>query len=732
VTRSEGAGSGSDPATEVVEGSVERITYEDAASGFRVLRVADRDGAIHTIVGRMQAISVGARVRATGRFESDARHGRQLKAATVLTLEPDTLKGLERLLGSGLASGIGPTFAQRIVERFGASTLQVLDQSPQRLLEVPGLGRKRADVLSRAWSDQKATREVMMFLQGHGISPALAQRIFRRYGPKSILIVRQNPYRLATDLWGVGFKKADEIAQAIGIAVDAPERIRAAVLHVLSQAAERGHVFCPRAGLSIEAHKIVDVDADRIEQAVDDVSGSDHAHAEELGDIGPVVYSARLYDAEIGLTRALARLCTRTARALSGADQAIAAFESKTGTTLADAQRQAILQASQNCALVITGGPGVGKTTIVRALIELFDRAHITVRLAAPTGRASRRMEEATGREAQTIHRLLEYQPRGGTFAHNEENPLELDALIVDECSMLDLPLACALVGALPSKARLVLVGDVDQLPSIGPGAVLRDVIESRCVPTIRLVEIFRQAAASHIVSSAHRILEGRMPESSVRGEPGGDFFIVPAADAKDAAAKVRQLVVDRIPKSFGFDPMRQVQVLTPMHRGLAGSEALNRALQEALNPSSQASAATMGFRIGDKVMQLRNDYNRDVFNGDIGFVSSLDPQARTLMADLEGRQVSYEPAQLDELTLAYACSIHKSQGSEYPAVVIPMLSEHFVMLTRNLLYTAVTRGKRLVVLVADKHALRVALDETRREERYSWLATRLREAIQG
>ncbi|MBI5535555.1 MAG: ATP-dependent RecD-like DNA helicase [Deltaproteobacteria bacterium] len=729
---SNGAGNGPDPAPDVVEGDVDRITYEDAASGFRVLRVTDRHGQVHTVVGRMQAISVGTRVRATGKFDTDPRHGRQLKASTLLTLEPDTLKGLERLIGSGLASGIGPTFAQRIVQHFGTSTLRILDEHPERLLEVTGLGRKRAEKLSRAWSDQKATREVMVFLQGFGISPALAQRIFRRYGPKAILLVKENPYRLATDIWGVGFKKADDIAQAIGIARDAPERIRAAVLHVIDQASERGHVFVPRVGLGMETRKIVDVDEDLIEQAIDDVAGSEHARTEVIDEIGTVIYSARLHAAEIGLAKSLARLCGREARGLDGAEQAIGAFEHRTGTTLAEAQRQAIRLAATSRVLVITGGPGVGKTTIVRALIELFDRASLSVRLAAPTGRASRRMEEATGRASQTLHRLLDYQPRNGGFAHNEDNPLELDVLIVDECSMLDLPLAHALVRAIPPKARLVLVGDVDQLPSIGPGAVLRDIIESRAIPTIRLVEIFRQAAASRIVSSAHRILDGRIPESSSKGESGGDFFVVTAADAQDAAGKVRQLVVERIPKSFSLDPVRQVQVLTPMHRGPAGSEALNRALQDALNPASEANRSPMGFRIGDKVMQLRNDYGRDVFNGDIGFVSAVDPEERTLIVDLEGRQVAYEESQLDELTLAYACSIHKSQGSEYPAVVIPMLSAHFVMLSRNLLYTAVTRGKRLVVLITDRYALRVALDETRREERYTWLGRRLSDAVNG
>lgn len=716
-----------DEAHDVVEGEVDRVTYENAQTGFRVLRVTDRQGKRITVVGKMQAISAGARIRATGRFGIDPKFGSQLRAVTVLPLVPDTLQGIEKLLGSGLAEGIGPAYAQRIVARFGEETSSVLDNHPERLAEVPGLGPKRAQALASAWAEQKVAREVMIFLHAQHVSPGLAQRITKRYGANTIRLLRENPYRLATEVWGVGFKTADEIARSLGIAKDAPERIRAAVLHVLDQLQERGHVFVPRPLLASEAVRTVDVDPLLVEGAIDEVCAGEHAVAERIDEHGPVVYAARLHSAELQLAASVSALCDRKVKQLSGARQAIEAFEHRTGTTLAPAQRAAVEQAATCGVLVITGGPGVGKTTLVRAVLELFSRGRLAVRLAAPTGRAARRMEEATQHEAQTIHRLLEFDPKQGGFSRDDANPLELDALVVDECSMLDLPLARSLLAALPQHARLVLVGDVDQLPSIGPGAVLRDVIESGRVPTIRLTEIFRQAAKSLIVENAHRILDGRAPGSSPKGDPQGDFFLSSAVDPADAAEKVRQLVVERIPKTFGLDPVRQVQVLTPMHRGPAGSQALNQILQASLNPP-RADSTTGLFRAGDKVMQLRNDYQRDVFNGDIGFVTAVEAEGRKVTVDVDGRAVIYEDSQLDELTLAYACSIHKSQGSEYPAVVIPMLSSHFVMLSRNLLYTAVTRGKRLVVLITDKHALRVALDETRREERYTWLAQRIRE----
>ncbi len=722
--------SGSSPEASLIEGQVERVTFEREDSGFRIVKVA-ADAGLVTVVGKMQRVAPGTRVRVTGSWESDPRYGRQLRAETVVIVEPDTLEGVARYLGSGLIPGVGPALAQRIVERFGDQTLAVLDREPDRLAEVPGFGRRRVEAVRARWSEQRVAREVLVFLQGHGISTSTALRIFRRYGGDAVRIVRDNPYQLASDVWGIGFHKADEIASRLGIEKESPQRIRAAVLHVLESVADRGHVFAPRALLADEVTRISGVDPTLVERAIEEVCSTREARAENLDDVGPVVYSSRRYIEEAGLAHGLARLCRGAATALRGVDEAIAGYEAATGTTLAPAQREAVVQASRALVLVITGGPGVGKTTVVRAMIGLFAASGMRIRLAAPTGRAARRLADATGREAQTVHRLLEFDPANGGFLRGEAHPLDLDALVVDEDSMLDQMLAFALVRALPTGARLVLVGDVDQLPSIGAGAVLRDVIESGVVPCVRLTEVFRQAAESRIVRNAHRIREGLAPDPTPAGDKHGDFYVLRVRDAQDAADRIVRLVGERIPAQFGMHPVRDVQVLTPMHRGPAGSETLNERLQAALNPAQQGIAfGPRTFRPGDKVMQLRNDYGRDVFNGDVGFVRSIDAQAGRMTVDIEGRAVDYEPSQADELTLAYACSVHKSQGSEYPAVVVTLLSSHFVMLSRNLLYTAVTRGKRLLVLLTDDKALRCALADTRREERHSWLFRRLREAV--
>ncbi len=724
------ASSGSEARSETVEGVVERVTYENDETSFRVVRMTvEPSGDRLTVVGRMQRIPGGTRVRIEGRFETDARHGRQLRASTVLVLEPDTLEGLVRYLGSGLIPGIGPAFAKRIVEAFGTGALEVLDKNPDRLAEVPGIGKSRVASLARAWAEQRAVRDVMVFLQGHGVSPSFAVRIYRKYGADAIRIVSDNPYRLAHDVWGIGFHKADEIARTLGIARDAPTRMQAAVLHVLSEAGERGHVYVPRVELEMVATRKVDAPHELITDAVDTVCATQDARLERLPDRGDVVYSSRRYVEETGLSRLITNLRTAACRSLSKVGAAIEAFETKTGTALADAQKRVVERAAVNQVLVMTGGPGVGKTTVVRALIELYRAEGLRVGLAAPTGRASRRMTETTGLEAMTVHRLLEFDPKRGVFCRTENNPIQWDVLIVDESSMLDLPLAFSLFRAIPKTTRLVLVGDVDQLPSVGPGAVLRDIIESATVETVYLTQIFRQVAHSRIVQNAHRIRDGLIPETPARGDKEGDFFVVNVRDAVEASMRVKQLVVERIPKHFGYDPRKDVQVLTPMRRGDAGFEALNAMLQASLNPSgAELMHGGRSFRVGDKVMQLRNDYGRDVFNGDIGFVSAFDREDRKLTVCLEGRDVVYDDAQLDELALAYACSVHKSQGSEYPAVVVVMLGAHFVMLTRNLLYTAVTRGKRLVVLVTDRNALKLAVEDTRREERCTYLATRLRD----
>ncbi len=713
----------------MVQGSIERITFESEASGFRVVRLAQEpSGGTVSVVGQMQRVTVGTRVRVTGRWETDPRHGLQLRAQTLLVLEPDTREGLERYLGSGLIPGIGPRFARRIVEHFGDDTLRVMDKEPHRLAEVPGLGQRRVQAALQAWAEQRALHDVMVFLQGHGVSASLAVRVFRRFGADSIRVVSEDPFRLAVEVWGIGFQKADQIASAVGIAKDAPARLKAAVLYALHQAEERGHVFLPRHALVQASAKIADIPADRIEDVVDDACASE-ARQEDLEDVGPAVYRSRRYVEEAGLAHGLARLAAAKVAVLERTSEAVLAFEQASGVSLADEQHTAVQQAARASVLVVTGGPGVGKTTILRAILELYETSGTFVRLAAPTGRASRRMAETTGREALTVHRLLEFEPRNGTFGRNESNPLAAGAVVIDESSMLDQTMAFALVRAIPSGTRLVLVGDVDQLPSIGAGAVLRDVIASGVVPCVRLTKIFRQAAQSRIVNNAHRIREGVAPEAPERGDLTSDFYVVPAKDAEEAADRVLLLVRERIPRQFGLDPLRDVQVLTPMHRGPAGADVLNERLQQALN-SGPSDQAFRGMRVGDKVMQLRNDYGRDVFNGDLGFVMHVDPATGQVVVDMDGRAVVYERSQLEELTLAYACSIHKSQGSEYPAVVVPVVAAHFVMLSRNLLYTAVTRGKRLVVLVAEPRAVSMALSQVRREERYSYLFKRLTDAV--
>ncbi|PKN36237.1 MAG: ATP-dependent RecD-like DNA helicase, partial [Deltaproteobacteria bacterium HGW-Deltaproteobacteria-20] len=507
-----------EPAATVVQGSIERITFESEASGFRVVRVApEPPGSAVSVVGQMQRVTIGTRVRVTGRWETDPRHGLQLRAQTLLVLEPDTREGLERYLGSGLIPGIGPAFARRIVEHFGDDTLRVMDKEPHRLAEVPGLGQRRVQAALQAWADHRALHDVMVFLQGHGVSASLAVRVFRRFGADSIRVVSEDPFRLAVEVWGIGFQKADQIASAVGIAKDAPGRLKAAVLYALHQGEERGHVFLPRHALVQAAAKIADTPEDRIEAAVDDACAAE-ARQEDLEEIGPAVYRSRRYVEEAGLAHGLARLASAPVTAFQRADDAVLAFEQASGVVLADEQRMAVQEAARASVLVVTGGPGVGKTTILRAVLGLYEASGTFVRLAAPTGRASRRMAETTGRDALTVHRLLEFEPRSGTFARNENNPLAAGAVVIDESSMLDQTMAFALVRAIPSGTRLVLVGDVDQLPSIGAGAVLRDVIASRAVACVRLTKIFRQAAQSRIVNNAHRIREGIAPEPPERG----------------------------------------------------------------------------------------------------------------------------------------------------------------------------------------------------------------------
>jgi len=717
----------------VIEGEVVRVTYENDESGFRVIRLkVDGRNDLATLVGVFPPAPPGSRVRATGRVECDNQHGEQFKVETLLTVMPSTIAGLEKFLGSGVVRGIGPAFAKRIVEAFGEKTLDVLDHEPHRLRDVGGLGHKRADEVAKQWEAHRAIGAIMIFLQSHGASPALASRIYKRFGSRAVAIVSASPYRLALDVWGVGFKTADRIARSIGLSATSPERAQAGVVQLLHDRAQQGHVFTQRTPLVEAGSLMLEVDSGAIETAIDTLSLASRIKVEDRGDV-VAVYDRELWAAEERVANRFATLLEAPAGKTIApyAAEAIAAFEARSQVVLAAAQREAIELCAERKVVIVTGGPGVGKTTIVRAILSLFDRAGLRAKLAAPTGRAAKRMSEATGREATTLHRLLEYDPKARGFARNHNRPIEASAIVVDEVSMLDLTLADGLLGALADDARLVLVGDVDQLPSVGPGAVLRDAIESGVVPTVRLTAIFRQAEGSLIVENAHRIREGEVPVSAEGNS--GEFYVVPRKEGVAAADTIIDLVTRRIPARFGLSAVRDVQVLTPMHRGACGTTVLNERLQEALNPvGPSVKRGTRILRLGDKVMQLRNDYQREVFNGDVGFITSVDEEARELVVTFDARPVAYDEADLDELVLAYAISIHKSQGSEYPAVVIPLLTQHFVMLSRNLLYTAVTRGKRLVGLVADPRAIALALAEVRRTERETHLAARIREALRG
>jgi len=723
-----------------IEGEVERITFENRETGFRVVKVVvdGRRGSL-AMVGTFPQVAVGSRVRARGTLEVDRNHGEQLRTTSVTELAPTTLAGIEKYLGSGLIKGIGGVTAQRIVEKFGLDTLKVLDDEPHRLREVNGLGRTRADALVAAWREQRSIRDVMIFLQAHGASPMLAARIFKRYGPKAVTIISGNPYRLAIDVWGVGFRTADRIAASMGITSDSQERLQAALLQALRDITEQGNCYAIAEELSARAARLLADDHDhdgggasgdlliRLDDALAATVRDGYVIAERRGTLerarpdelqGASIYEEKMYEAERRLARRLGILAQTEKDDLRGFAEAVTKFETETRTVLAEEQRLAVETAARCPLLVVTGGPGVGKTTIVKAILSVFDRAKIDTRLAAPTGRAAKRMSEATGRDAATLHRLLEFEPKRNAFKRDAKNPIEAGAIIVDESSMVDIWMADALTQAVADGARLVLVGDVDQLPSVGPGSFLRDAIDSGVVPCVRLVKIFRQAEQSLIVQNAHRINAGELPIVPEAGNTDADFFIIDKRDPDEARKVILELVVNRIPKRFGLDPLRDIQVLTPMHRGPAGTVALNEELQAALNP--HGLSLTRGknlFRVGDKVMQLRNDYDRNVWNGDVGIVLSVDPEEGALVvrfadggSSAEPRDVPYDGGSLDELTLAYASTVHKSQGSEYPAVVIPLLTTHFVMLNKNLLYTAVTRGKRLVVLVADPKALRLAL----------------------
>ena len=719
---------------ESLEGVVERIVYVNEENHYTVAHlVPEGRGRVEpvTIVGNLAAVNTGETVRAKGRWVNHKQFGRQFVVEKFESVLPRTVVGIKKYLGSGLIKGIGGTFADRIVDKFGEQTLEIIDQFSARLREVDGIGPERARRIKEAWGAQKSIRDIMIFLQGHGIGSAHAAKIYKQYGERAIAQVRENPYRLAKDIHGIGFKTADGIAAKLGIAKDSIHRLKAGVIYTLERATDDGHVCLPREILAQAASELLETELASIENAINLLAvGGDIVIEDDF------VYLTGLCHAERGVaTKVRDLIAAGLELPPLDMDKALVWVEQKTGVALAAAQQDAIRTALKSKMCVITGGPGVGKTTIVNDIVKILRAKNCQVLLAAPTGRAAKRMSETTGAPAQTIHRLLKYDPHEGGFTHNERRPLKGDMIIIDEVSMLDIMLAYHLLKAIPPGASVAFVGDVDQLPSVGPGNFLRDLIDSGVVPVVRLTEIFRQAKDSFIITNAHRVNEGQMPELDAPRE--SDFFFIHEDDPERVLATIKKLCAERVPAKFGFNPMRDMQVLTPMHKGVCGSENLNRELQATLNPHGPViQRFGRSYRVNDRVMQIRNNYDKDVFNGDLGRVRRIDLVDQQVVVEIDelgskdsSREVVYEFDDLDELLPAYAISVHKSQGNEYPCVIVPLLTQHFVLLQRNLLYTAITRGKKLVILIGSKKALAIAIRNNKTAARFTRLRERLQQA---
>lgn len=730
----------------VLEGTLERLTFQNEENGYTVAKLIPKGRNYEvTVVGTLTGVNVGESVRMRGLWSTHPKYGRQFEVREYTVQLPATVEGIRKYLGSGLIKGIGPVNAGRIVDYFGIETLDVIETDVNRLREVPGIGRKRAALVARAWEEQKHIKEIMVFLQSHGVSTGLAVKIYKQYGDDAATIVRNDPYRLAKDIYGIGFKTADKIAQQIGFAVDAPERIQAGLRYALGTFSDDGHCYATRQQLLATSSELLAVSREACEAQLDALIQAEEVIAEDAGGktqesclVPPAscIYLPPFFYAEKGVANKLRQLQASARDRLAvfrdvAWDQAFAWLNDRNPIHLAEQQQAAVLMALTEKVSVLTGGPGTGKTTITRSIIQLLQAKHRTVLLCAPTGRAAKQLSETTGLEAKTIHRLLEFKPAEGfRFLRDQENPLDADMVIVDETSMVDVLLMNHLLKAVEAGSHLLLVGDVDQLPSVGPGNVLRDLIASDVIPVTRLDTIFRQAEDSYIIVNAHRINRGEMP--SFNGKTS-DFFLFAEEDADRAADLILDVVANRIPAKFGYDANRDIQVLSPMHRGAAGVSALNRRLQERLNPPDARKAesphGSRVFRLGDRVMQIRNDYDRQVFNGDMGRVVALDLEEHTLTVNFDGARADYEFAQLDELVHAYAVSIHKSQGSEFPVVVIPLLMQHYMMLQRNLLYTGVTRAQQLVVLVGSRRAIAIAVHNDKIAQRNTRLAARLQAA---
>lgn len=711
-----------------IEGTVHSIVFHNEENGFTIMHVkSPQDGTV-TVLGRLPAVIEGEEIRATGRWKNDRRFGKQLEAEHITAIPPSSKEGTERFLASGLIDGIGPTYAKRIVAKFGEDTLRIIEEESKRLEEIEGIGAARRKKIKESWNRQKSIRDIMIFLHAHGLSTARALRLFKTYGPEAVNVLRADPYRLARELSGIGFRTADEIAMKMGMAIDSPARLASGILYVLEQAEKQGHCALPRDKVIEEAVQILESPHSAIEHALNQLVLDTRIVVEENGD-RVLVYEKEILEAEIAVANAIATLAEAQPNLPPvDAEAAIGWFERHTGLKLGEEQARTVIEATRHRFLVITGGPGVGKTTILNAILQILQAKKINPVLCAPTGRAAKRLSESTGLEALTIHRALEFQPEVG-FTRNAAKPLDGDLFIIDEASMIDIHLMASLMSAIPRNGTVILVGDVDQLPSVGPGSVLRDIIDSRIAPVARLTTIYRQAGSSRIVEAAHEVNRGARPP--LNNDHDSDFFFIERNGPEAIAETLEHLVRERIPEGFHLHPRDDIQILTPMNKQSLGTKALNAEIQKALNPPGELKFEIERFgtvfRTGDKVIQTRNNYDKEIFNGDIGHISEITAEPTTISVTFDGNhRVDYEPGELDELQLAYAITIHKSQGSEFPAVVIPLASQQYVMLQRNLLYTAITRGKKAVILVGEKQALDRALKNEESAHRFTGLRQRL------
>jgi exodeoxyribonuclease V alpha subunit len=721
-----------------LSGQIERITFTNEESGFTIakVKVSGRPDLV-TVVGTLMSPMPGEILDMKGEWTRHAKFGEQFKVSEYRIRVPATVYGIRKYLGSGLIKGLGPVMAGRIVDKFGKETLEIIESDIQRLAEVAGIGKKRIGIIAGAWDAQKDIRDVMLFLQGHGVGSGYAAKIFKQYGSRSIAVVKKNPYRLATDIFGVGFVTADRIAAKLGIARDAGIRIEAGILYILNQLSDEGHVYFPYEPLILKSCEILEVDRETVVRALGTLALHQkiiiedwNRSADAFQENPKAVFLHMYHLCETDIARSLKRLIN-SSKSVRDVDsqKAIEWVQGRLAITLADKQIEAVRRALENKVMVITGGPGTGKTTIINAVLKIYSQLKTRIMLAAPTGRAAKRMGETTGLEAKTIHRLLEYSLQKGGFQRNEDKPLDCDVLIIDEASMIDTILMHFLLRAVPPSATFILVGDVNQLPSVGPGNVLNDIIASAAVPVVTLDKIFRQAMASNIIVNAHKINEGILPSlnTAESSDSANDFYFIEQEDPEKVLEIILELSKKRIPRRFGLDPIDEIQVLTPMHRGVVGAGNLNQQLQAVLNPGEDGiTRGDRTFRVNDKVMQIRNNYDKEVFNGDIGRIASIAWDDREVMIIFDGRQVPYDFSDLDEIQPAYAVSVHKSQGSEYPAVIIPVVTQHYILLQRNLLYTAVTRGKRLVVIVGSKRAMAIGVNNNKTQKRYTRLRYRL------